>query len=145
MVDGTCRLGRKLPVCKVRTISRLSTGGIAKVPLSPLQYTQQHHRPMLLPFSETRIATQFRLKETFYFNDDTSQSTYRTVTRLISKPSYVNITGRTLTEWQEHNPNITKITHTYTPIVTKETNIEHFKLANTIHSDAGQLFLSQLS
>jgi len=99
----------------------------------------------LLPHAETWISTQFRLKETFYFTDGTAESTYRTVTRLIAKPSHVDVQGHTLTTWQEHNPNITKITHTYTPVITEETNIEHFKLANLIHLNAGQLFLSQVS
>ena len=97
-------------------------------------------KPMdFLPHAETWISTQFRLKETFYFTDGTTESTYRTVTRLIAKPSHVDVQGHTLTTWQEHNPNITKITHTYTPVITEETNIEHFKLANTIH------LLSQVS
>ena len=58
---------------------------------------------------------------------------FKTIKQFTNRPRKGNIQGRTLTEWQEHNPSIIKMTFEDNPVLV-DANDSHevsvFKIAN---------------
>ena len=79
------------------------------------------------------VVATFRRKITFFFDDATEASEFKTIKQLTNCPRKGNIQGRTLTEWQEHNPSIIKMTFEDNPVLV-DANDSHevsvFKTAN---------------
>jgi hypothetical protein len=78
------------------------------------------------------IAT-FQRKITFFFDDGTDASEFKTIKQMTNRPRKGNIQGQTLIEWQEHNPSIIKMTFNDNPVLV-DANDPHevsvFKIAN---------------
>ena len=75
----------------------------------------------------------FRRKITFFFDDGTSASEFKTITQLTNRPRSGDINSRTLAEWQEHNPSIVRITFQDNPILIDANDpaeVCAFKIAN---------------
>ena len=84
----------------------------------------------LLPNAVTTAT--YRRETTFFFDDNTSASEFKTIKKLTSFPDKGDVRRITLREWKEMNPSIVRITFSDTPILVNNTpdEIARFKVAN---------------
>jgi len=85
---------------------------------------------LLLPNAVTTAT--YRRETTFFFDDNTSASEFKTIKKLTSFPDKGDVRRITLREWQEMNPSIVRITFSDTPVLVDNTpdEIARFKVAN---------------